>query len=511
MKGRVRALAAGAAAALLLAPAEGRAALEPTTTTITGATPDPSDIGAPFTVSFTVTSDQDAGVPSGQVHVQTTDGSLCIAQLDKGGGSCVLSSHAAGEASLTAYYEGDGVFDVSSANASHSTRFPNVRISGNPAAQVGVPYVVNIDGTSLSGPITIDYGDGMTDVVDADGGTVMVSHAFQSLPGCYVIVATNGGVSSNPLAVDVVEDDSGAGPTCQGGVAVGAVAAASAVTVDSSVSATVVRSSAGSLLTVGVAVFASSPTGVPPSSAVAFYDVRVMGSTDTDKVDVWFDLPDGAVMWPELTYFDRASGRLVPVNASVTFDSANGRIGVEFDDRTTPRITSLHGTVFAVRPATPDAGSDALEDGPLEATDGPAPIADAPPDTVDETSPVVEASADAANQEDASFVDVEVDRGPLVDVSSVVDSAAPADAAVSDASIRQDADSAPVASRDAAQDRGSPAVDAGGPTSPGAAPEDQGCGCRTASNGRTSTRSIAALLAFAIFARRRRSRATRDR
>jgi hypothetical protein len=361
-----------------------------------------------------------------------------------------------------------------------------VRITGNPTAQVGVPYVVNVDGTSLSGTITIDYSDGMTDVFDADGGAVTASHVFQSYPGCYVITATNGGIFSNPLAVDLVEDDSGAGPTCQGGVAVGVVAAASAVTVDSSVSATVLRSSAGPPLTVGLTVFASIPTGVPRTSAVAFYDVRVTGSTDTDRVDVWFDFPDGVAMSPELMYFDRASGRLLPVSAPITFDSANGRIEVLLDNQTTPRITSLTGTVFAVRPATPDAG------------------ADAPPDAVAETSSRVEASVDVSSPPDSAVADASAPAD-----SAVADASPPTDAARSDASVRQDDGSGP---RDAAQDRGSLAVDAGGPASPGAAPEGQGCGCRTASNGRTSVRSLAALLAFAILARRRqRSRTLRRR
>jgi hypothetical protein len=490
-------LAASAAAALLLAPAEVRAALEPTTTSITGATPDPSEVGAPFTVSFTVASDQDAGVPSGQVHVRSSDGSLCIAQLDNGGGSCVLSSHAAGEVSVTAYYESDGVFDVSSANASHSSRAPGVYLSGAATAQVGVPYVVTVDGTSLNGAITINYSDGMSDVLEADSGAPLtVSHVFQGYPGCYVVTATNGALSSNPLGVDLVEDDSGVGATCQAGVAVDVVAATSAATVDSSISATVTRPSPGQLLTLAVAVLPSNPTGVPASNAVMFADIRVTGSTQTDKLDVWLDFPDGVAPTPELVFFDRQTGRLEPVKATTVVDEANGRIEVQIDGQTTPSITSLTGTVFAVRPATSDAGSDAA------------------PDAGDASSPPIEASADVADTLDAGTFDVEPDRVTLPDVSSrpdgeIADASSTADEAA-DASIDHDASleqiDAPVATRDATPDRGSSGADASGAEV--AATPDAGCGCRTVTGGLAPKNSFSALLAFALLARRRRSRAT---
>ncbi len=86
-----------------------------TTTTITADTPDPSVVGQPVTVSFTVTSTW--GTPTGVVTV--TDGTVsCTAPV--AAGACVLTPTTAGAITLTATYGGDANFHGSSDTEPHS-------------------------------------------------------------------------------------------------------------------------------------------------------------------------------------------------------------------------------------------------------------------------------------------------------------------------------------------------------------------------------------------------------
>ncbi|MFP5212808.1 MAG: M6 family metalloprotease domain-containing protein [Acidobacteriota bacterium] len=87
----------------------------PTVTTITSDTPDPSAVGAPYTVSFTVTST--SGTPEGKVTV--SDGtSSCSAMVSTG--SCTLTSTSAGTKTLKATFVGGTNFSRSSGTASHT-------------------------------------------------------------------------------------------------------------------------------------------------------------------------------------------------------------------------------------------------------------------------------------------------------------------------------------------------------------------------------------------------------
>src|SRR5262249_5735836 len=80
-----------------------------TTTAITNDMPDPSKVGQPYTVSFTVTvNSPGAGTPTGNVTV--SDGAAsCTATV--AAGSCSLTSTTAGSKTLTAAYAGDSNFN----------------------------------------------------------------------------------------------------------------------------------------------------------------------------------------------------------------------------------------------------------------------------------------------------------------------------------------------------------------------------------------------------------------
>jgi len=92
----------------------------PTTTTITGETPDPSFMNQPFTVTFAVTST--FGTPSGvvTVTVSDTEESCTDTLLSNATGSCVISLEAQGTYTLTATYSGDENFLPSSDSELHT-------------------------------------------------------------------------------------------------------------------------------------------------------------------------------------------------------------------------------------------------------------------------------------------------------------------------------------------------------------------------------------------------------
>jgi hypothetical protein len=117
-----------------------------TTTTITGDTPDPSKVGEPYSVSFTVTAKAPgAGTPTGNVTV--SDGATsCTATV--AAGSCSLTSTTAGSKTLVATYAGDTNFNGStSAGASHYVAKADTTtaiISDSPDPSVtGQAYTIN--------------------------------------------------------------------------------------------------------------------------------------------------------------------------------------------------------------------------------------------------------------------------------------------------------------------------------------------------------------------------------
>jgi hypothetical protein len=133
-----------------------------TTTTITGDSPDPTDVGDPYTVSFTVTST--GGSPSGNVTV--SDGTdQCVGTV--AAGSCSLTSTTAGAKTLTATYAGNGTFNGStSAGAAHTVNqaATTTSITGDSPdpSTVGDAYTVNFSVTSTggtpSGNVTVSDG-----------------------------------------------------------------------------------------------------------------------------------------------------------------------------------------------------------------------------------------------------------------------------------------------------------------------------------------------------------------
>jgi hypothetical protein len=92
-----------------------------TTTHITADDPDPSDVGQPVTVQFTVTAS--SGAPAGTVTITASGGSeTCSASV--AAGACALTLTAEGDRTLTASYAGGGGFGPSTGTEGHLVRAP---------------------------------------------------------------------------------------------------------------------------------------------------------------------------------------------------------------------------------------------------------------------------------------------------------------------------------------------------------------------------------------------------
>jgi PKD repeat protein len=143
-----------------------------TTTTITADTPDPSDPGQPFSVSFTVAAAN--GTPTGTVTV--TDGvESCTGDLAGGSGSCSLALSTSGERTLTATYEGNASFNGSTDTEAHTVNAPPPASTTTTIADHG-PNPSNV-GESISVSFTVASSSG------TPAGTVTVTDGVDSCTG----------------------------------------------------------------------------------------------------------------------------------------------------------------------------------------------------------------------------------------------------------------------------------------------------------------------------------------
>jgi adhesin/invasin len=132
-----------------------------TTTAITADDPDPSAPGEAVTVRFTVSSA--GGTPTGTVRV-TTSGGAETCSADAAVGNCVISLGTAGDQTVTATYEGNGLFEPSAGQATHTVTAPNTPptaaadayaapAGGLVALDVGTPGVLGNDTDADGDPL----------------------------------------------------------------------------------------------------------------------------------------------------------------------------------------------------------------------------------------------------------------------------------------------------------------------------------------------------------------------
>jgi uncharacterized delta-60 repeat protein len=138
--------------------------VEPSTTTITGDGPEPSDPGQAVSVAYSVAAG--AGTPTGDVVV--SDGvDSCTGTVAAGG--CALTVSSGGARTLTASYQGDALFCASSDSEAHQVRAPTMTavVGDTPdPSQPGQTVTVSVAVSSLlagggSPAGTVDVADGL--------------------------------------------------------------------------------------------------------------------------------------------------------------------------------------------------------------------------------------------------------------------------------------------------------------------------------------------------------------
>jgi uncharacterized repeat protein (TIGR03803 family) len=169
---------------------------------ITSDQPDPSVVGAPYTVSVALSG---AYQPTGSVTVADGAGASCTITLPAT--SCALTATISGGKVLTASYAGDGNNRPASASATHnvSKANTNVRIASDSPdpSTVGQPFTVVVEITggygTLTGSVSVTRG------VDSCSFTLPVtscSMSASSSKGTNTLKATYSGDVNNKGGVD---------------------------------------------------------------------------------------------------------------------------------------------------------------------------------------------------------------------------------------------------------------------------------------------------------------------
>jgi hypothetical protein len=186
----------------------------PTTTRILSDSPDPSQPGQGVEVVFEVTSP--GGPPPGTVRVTASGGSeSCSA--DVAAGRCTIVLNGDGTRTLTASFQGGGLFQSSSDTESHQVITPDqppVAVDDGYSANAGAPLVVGAGAGVLANDSDPD-GDAMTAelvsgptngalVLNGDGSFQYTSTPdfFGSVSFTYRVNA--GGASDTAIAVIIV-------------------------------------------------------------------------------------------------------------------------------------------------------------------------------------------------------------------------------------------------------------------------------------------------------------------
>ena len=151
-----------------------------TTTTITSHVPDPSVVGQPYAVAFTVSAA--SGTPTGSVSVSDGSASCGPVVLAGGSGTCNLASTSAGLKTLTATYTpNSGSFNPSSGTAPHQVNpaGTTLSVSGPPRSRINTPttfsYSLGVAAPGAGIPSgTVQLSDGVSScnavVPPANGG-----------------------------------------------------------------------------------------------------------------------------------------------------------------------------------------------------------------------------------------------------------------------------------------------------------------------------------------------------
>lgn len=167
-----------------------------TATTILSTSPNPSVVGQPVTVNFSVSVQAPgSGTATGSVAV-SGGGASCNGTLTSGAGSCTLAFTSPGDKTLTAVYAGDGNFGGStSAAATHQVNPGNTTtsiVSDSPdPSVVGQAYTVQFAVT-----VNAPASGTPTGVVTVSEGSASCNGALSAGAGSCVLVSTTAGAKT---------------------------------------------------------------------------------------------------------------------------------------------------------------------------------------------------------------------------------------------------------------------------------------------------------------------------
>ena len=147
------------------------------TVTITGASPNPTDLGGTYAVTVSVVG---AGAaPTGFVTVTDGSGSQSVAVLTNGTTTAVLTASTAGTKTLTASYSGDTNYESGSDSQAHAVNkgTPTINITSDGpdpsvlATGYNVAVTVTGPGAAPTGTVTLTDGEGGQAIITLVNGT----------------------------------------------------------------------------------------------------------------------------------------------------------------------------------------------------------------------------------------------------------------------------------------------------------------------------------------------------
>jgi len=163
-------------------------------------TPDPSFVGQPFTVDFSVAASY--GLPDGSVNITVSESSeACSDGLVDGSGSCQITLDSPGEYTLTATYLGSDDYLPSSINENHIVNKidtnTNITDDSPDPSKVGQPFTVIFSVSSPysvpSGIVTISVSDSSETCSDELVGEFGSCQITLNAPGAYTLTASYDG------------------------------------------------------------------------------------------------------------------------------------------------------------------------------------------------------------------------------------------------------------------------------------------------------------------------------
>ena len=184
----------------------------PTTTTIVSDEPDPSYVGQPVIVSYTVTSS--GGTPTGDVTVTASGGAgTCTGTV--AAGQCSLTIVGPGERTITASYAGNASFAASSDTDEHQvdpTPTTTTILSDEPdpsfvGQAITVAYSVTAPVGTPIGNVTVSGGTGpescIATVEDGQCSLILVTPGLRTLtasyPGTLTFAPSTASVATHPV------------------------------------------------------------------------------------------------------------------------------------------------------------------------------------------------------------------------------------------------------------------------------------------------------------------------